>query len=120
MNSRFVKKEYCYNCVDQSILLPWFKKYYVAFYFKFIPQGLTANCITLLSSVAMWIMLYLGLNSELYSIPFLAGSFFFLLHFYVVGDHLDGMQAKETRTSSPLGEFLDHYFDIYNSAIGEF
>ena len=27
------------------------------------------------------------------------------------------MQAKHTKTSSPLGEFLDHYLDVFNGAI---
>jgi phosphatidylglycerophosphate synthase len=40
-----------------------------------------------------------------------------LLHCYVVYDHVDGMQAKRTRTSSALGEYLDHSLDVYHGAI---
>jgi phosphatidylglycerophosphate synthase len=36
---------------------------------------------------------------------------------YVIGDHLDGMQAKRTGTSSALGEFFDHFLDVFNNGI---
>ncbi len=39
------------------------------------------------------------------------------LHLYIVGDNLDGMRAKASGTSSPLGEFLDHYLDTYNISL---
>lgn len=34
-----------------------------------------------------------------------------------MGDHLDGMQAKRTKTGSALGEFCDHYLDAFNNGI---
>ncbi|MGK0289577.1 MAG: phosphatidylglycerophosphate synthase [bacterium] len=110
-------RPYSYNCVDKSILLPYFKDYYVTLYFKLIPKWLTANFITLLSSFAMWLMLLFSITRAATNPLWYGGVFVFLIHFYVVGDHLDGMQAKNTKTSSPLGEFLDHYFDLYNMAI---
>ncbi len=36
---------------------------------------------------------------------------------YVAGDHLDGMQAVATGTTSPLGDFLDHYCDLWAGGI---
>ncbi|MEQ9414356.1 MAG: CDP-alcohol phosphatidyltransferase family protein, partial [Cyclobacteriaceae bacterium] len=39
------------------------------------------------------------------------------LFLYLVGDHLDGMQAKRTKTGSALGEFCDHYLDAFNNGI---
>lgn len=110
-------KPYQYNCVDKSVLLPYFKKHWVEYFYKLVPGWLTANWITLISSLAMWLMLALSFHPGWLSSAALGFSCTFLIHFYVVGDHLDGMQAKNTRTSSPLGEFLDHYFDVYNSAI---
>ena len=108
---------YRYNCIDKSILLPIYKKYYVTTYFRFIPGWLTANAITIISTgfvLAMAIVVFLfgRAGSQFHALIFA-----FCLHTYLLGDHLDGMQAKESCTSSPLGEFLDHYLDVYNGAI---
>lgn len=106
---------YQYNCIDKSIILPYFKQYYVSLYFKLVPRQLTANFITILSTVLVLLMLigsFYYAGSEWISLLFA-----FCIHGYVVGDHLDGMQAKETKTGSPLGEFMDHYLDIYNGAV---
>jgi phosphatidylglycerophosphate synthase len=116
MKEKLVNK-YTYNCVDDSILLPHFKKYYVSLYFRLVPRGLTANLITLLSTGFIFFLLYIVHLPQQLSSGAMAGIIAFCLHNYLVGDHLDGMQAKETQTSSPLGEFLDHYLDVYNGAI---
>jgi len=110
-------KEYRYNCVDKSILLSPFKQYYVRLFFKLVPPFLTANFITLFST-AFIIALYFPVQflSDL-NRSVLALIYAFSLHAYIVGDHLDGMQAKETGTGSPLGEFLDHYLDYFNGAV---
>ncbi len=108
---------YSYNCVDKSILLPYFKKYYVSLYFKLIPQKLTANFITLLSTgLIVFLFFFVNWRPEASS-EIMAIVFALCLNGYIVGDHLDGMQAKQTNTSSSLGEFLDHYMDVYNGAI---
>jgi phosphatidylglycerophosphate synthase len=109
--------EYHYRCTDQSLLLPLFKRYYVAFFFRFVPRGLTANFITLISSGCIFSLMVIDSAGVRLSQAQWAGLIAFMLHAYLVGDHLDGMQAKQTRTSSPLGEFLDHYLDVYNGAI---
>jgi phosphatidylglycerophosphate synthase len=106
---------YQYNCIDKSIILPYFKQYYVSLYFRLVPRQLTANIITVLSTILVLLML---IGSFLYDGSVWLPLFFAIcIHGYVVGDHLDGMQAKETKTGSPLGEFLDHYLDIYNGAV---
>lgn len=108
---------YRYNCIDKSILLPFYKKYYVAFFFRFIPAWLTANTITIISTGFVVLMAAIVLLFEKTGSPVSALIMAFCLHNYLLGDHLDGMQAKESNTSSPLGEFLDHYLDVYNGAI---
>jgi len=109
--------EYKYNCVDKSILLPYFKKYYVSLFFKVVPFWLTANFITLISTFFIFSLLVIVLLSEELTTVSTTLIIIFCLHIYIVGDHLDGMQAEYTQTSSPLGEFLDHYLDVYNGAI---
>jgi len=110
-------EEYRFICVDKSYFRSLFKKYYVASFLPFVPKKLTANFLTLLSSVAMWLLLALSFQTGVLGSGLLALAFAFLLHFYVLGDYLDGMHARDTGTSSPLGEFMDHHFDVYNSAI---
>jgi len=110
-------ERYQYNCVDKSILLPLYKKYYVSFYFKLVPAWLTANFITIISTGFVATMMGISLWSGNTESPVQALLFAFCLHTYLLGDHLDGMQAKASGTSSPLGEFLDHYLDVYNGAI---
>jgi|GEM_PF-332665 len=112
-----MEKPYSYNCEDRSILLPIFKKYYVNLYFRLVPRILTANWITLLSSSMVFFILYVCYQPEVAQTAGFAAVIAFCMHGYLVGDHLDGMQAKHTGTSSPLGEFLDHYLDVYNGAI---
>ena len=109
--------EYKYNCVDKSILLPYFKKYYVSLFFKVVPFWLTANFITLISTFFIFALLAIVLMNENLTDVSTTLIIVFCLHSYIVGDHLDGMQAKHTQTSSPLGEFLDHYLDVFNGAI---
>ena len=108
--------DYKYNCIDKSILLPYFKKYYVSIFFKVVPFWLTANFITLISTFFIFALLVIVLLSENLTTVSNTLAIIFCLHTYIVGDHLDGMQAKHTKTSSPLGEFLDHYLDVFNGA----
>lgn len=111
---------YKYNCIDKSIVLPYFKKYYVELFYRLIPYPLTANYITLISSGLMVGLLVTILLTPNISSTSLALIIAFCLNGYVVGDHLDGMHAKNTKTGSQLGEFLDHYLDVYNGAITAF
>ena len=39
------------------------------------------------------------------------------MQLYVAGDHLDGMQAVASGTTSPLGDFLDHHCDLWAGCI---
>ena len=108
--------KYKYNCIDKSILLPYFKKYYVSLFFKVVPFWLTANFITLISTFFIFALLVIVLLVEFKNCIKHFNNYFLFTHL-IVGDHLDGMQAKHTKTSSPLGEFLDHYLDVFNGAI---
>lgn len=110
-------KAYQYKCKDHSLLLPYFKNYYVSIFYRLVPRGLTANFITLISTGFVVAMLVATIAFSPGRSSIFALLLAFCLHNYLVGDHLDGMQAKFTRTSSPLGEYLDHYLDVYNGAI---
>lgn len=108
--------EYQYRVSDNSILTPAFKKYMVEPLFRFVPWGIPANLITILSNLFMYAALWLALVEwPGRTLRFLLIPLFVLG--YAIGDHLDGMQAKRTGTSSALGEFCDHYLDIFNNGI---
>ncbi len=108
--------EYQYRVHDSSIITPAFKKWVVAPLFRFMPWGIPANIITIFSNLFMYIALFMALmewpgrSLRFVLIPLLALG-------YAIGDHMDGMQAKRTGTSSALGEFCDHYLDIFNNGI---
>jgi len=80
----------------------------------FTPWVLPANIVTLISNL----FVYVGFLISLYYDHPLSRLWIGLsLFLYLVGDHLDGMQAKRTNTGSALGEFCDHYLDAFNNGI---
>lgn len=111
-----MSEQYRYNCVDESVLLPILKKHVFIPLHRWIPYWVPANYLTLVSIVMMWgIFLYfttVDLPSELE-----IGAAVLVITAYVIFDHFDGLQAKLTQTSSPLGEWLDHFSDVFNGAI---
>lgn len=108
---------YAYRCVDQSVLIGPFRRLWAAWFMKVIPFRVPANYVTLLASAFMWVLLGCAVAGAPLAIEMRALLFAALLHFYLVYDHLDGMQAKRTGTSSALGEYLDHSLDVYHGAI---
>jgi ethanolaminephosphotransferase len=109
--------EYKYRCNDSSILTPIFKEKLVVPLFKLmIPWWIPANLITVIANLFMFGALAVALLVE----PGISWAFLvaaFGVFGYVVGDHFDGMQAKRTQTGSALGEFFDHFHDIFNNGI---
>lgn len=109
-------RPYQYRCNDYSLLTPPFKRWVITPLIKFVPWIIPANIITFISNGIVYLSLYLALHPGL-----LGGAtpvFIALgLILYLIGDHLDGMQAKRTGTGSALGEFCDHYLDAFNNGV---
>lgn len=109
--------EYKYRCNDDSILTPIFKQKLVAPLFKkIVPWWIPANIITIISNL----FIFAGMTAALISEPGTAWACIVAalgIFGYVIGDHFDGMQAKRTQTGSALGEFFDHFHDIFNNGI---
>ena len=107
---------YQYRCTDESILLPFLKKYVFSVLHRYIPYGVPANYLTLVSIIVIWsCFLYLiGVDTPDDKDIIIV---FFAITIYVIFDHFDGLQAKKTGTGSPLGEILDHYSDVFNGSI---
>jgi len=109
-------RPYHYRCKDYSLLTPPFKQWVISPLINFVPWVIPANVITLISNSFVYLGLFLALQPQVmgdYTPPFIA----FCLLLYLIGDHLDGMQAKRTGTGSALGEFCDHYLDAFNNGI---
>ncbi len=109
-------KQYVYRVRDYSILTPAFKQFILFPLAARFPRWIPANIITIISNLCIYATL--GVSALLEPFPLLRFITLALLVFiYLTGDHLDGLQAKRTGTSSPLGEFVDHYMDAYNNII---
>jgi phosphatidylglycerophosphate synthase len=109
-------RPYQYRCKDYSLLTPLFKQWVITPLIKIVPWAIPANIITLISNCFVYLGLYLALNPEVapnYTPLYIS----ICLLIYLIGDHLDGMQAKRTGTGSALGEFCDHYLDAFNNGI---
>jgi phosphatidylglycerophosphate synthase len=108
--------EYNYRVKDFSIVTPGFRDYVVQPLMRYVPWGLPANIITVLSNSLMFLALIIALyGSPGSKVNYIAISV--LIFLYAVGDHIDGMQAKRTKTSSALGELFDHFLDSFNTGI---
>lgn len=108
-------RPYKYRVIDHSLLTPYMRQYVAGPVSLLLPGFLPANFITLFSNLFIYYALFRQLST-----PDHPYNFWLLplcLFLYTLGDHLDGMQAKKTGTGSPLGEYLDHYLDVFNSGI---
>jgi ethanolaminephosphotransferase len=108
-----------YDFTDFSVTRPLLTRVWFARLFPLVPRWLAANFVTLISCGSLLTVLALSLAPSFFgwSPTTVALVFFAALQFYVAGDHLDGMQAVATRTTSPLGDFLDHYCDFWAGCI---
>jgi phosphatidylglycerophosphate synthase len=111
-----MSEQYRYNCVDESVLLPILKKHVFIPLHRWIPYWVPANYLTLVSIVMMWGIFLYFTTVDLPS-GMEIGAAVLVITAYVIFDHFDGLQAKLTQTSSPLGEWLDHFSDVFNGAI---
>ena len=104
--------EYSYHCTDKSLVMPFFKKVLVEPLARVTPYAIPANIISIATHLFLYLGTYLALTyGSTFKILFFLMPLFLLI--YIVGDHLDGMQAKRTGTGSPLGEFTDHFLDAF-------
>lgn len=121
--------ELVYKVEDRSILLPYYRKSMVDPLLPFIPAKISPNAIThaghLLNLSGTAVLLYLYGPTHLTASSALSASGpekgwpYFLaalcLNFYTWCDNADGAHARRTKQCSPLGEFLDHGLDQFNT-----
>lgn len=117
-----------YKVEDRSILLPYYKRFVVDPLLPFIPAKVSPNAIThighLLNLLGTAVLLILHPPANA-ATPAASAStipsrwpFFFaalLVNLYTWCDNADGAHARRTKQCSPLGEFLDHGLDQFNT-----
>lgn len=116
MSNNSLKKEgYNYAAQDKSLVDPLLCGKILPKVIEHVPFGLPANIITICSNSCVFIAFLIamlstkGITKLWFAIPFLIPA-------YLIGDCLDGMQARRTKTGSPLGEYLDHFLDCFVNA----
>lgn len=97
---------------DRSVLLPHVTRWIVTPLERRIPRSVSANALTLTSLTCA----ATGFAIALLATPSHLTVFLVALMFtaYTLLDNLDGPHARAMGTSSPLGEFLDHWLDSLN------
>ena len=81
---------------------------------QFIPRAISPNVLSftgLLMSMYAW---YLSYNKNTFINNLLVGLFIFI---YMVIDAIDGKYARNTNTSSSLGELVDHFCDCITNVL---
>ena len=91
---------------------------YVGFFARLIPARLPANYVTIGSTLVLWFAFAMnGLFAETLAKEVLVLLTAACVHLYMVGDLLDGLHARRTKTSSFLGQYFDHSLDSINTCL---
>ncbi|MBC8089953.1 MAG: CDP-alcohol phosphatidyltransferase family protein [Phycisphaerae bacterium] len=106
-----------YRFTDHSVLRPWVSRVWFARLFPLLPKWLAANLVTLMSTGALTSVLVASLFADRMGPAVFALVQLIAMQLYVAGDHLDGMQAAASGTTSPLGDFLDHHCDLWAGCV---
>lgn len=115
MKNEEKKSSYNYSAQDVSIFDVLVLSKVLPKLSNIIPYGIPANIITIFSNTCVFIAFVIAMLStkNIYTLWFAIP---FLLIAYLIGDALDGVQARKTKTGSPLGEFMDHFLDCFVNA----
>lgn len=115
-------KNYAYSSQDDSLVSKYILKPFYTKLVQYIPTWVAPNLITLLGlgfsvcSVVKTIVYNSGFDAVMPKWVYF--SFAFELFMYQTLDALDGLQARRTKSSSPLGELFDHCVDAINTTLG--
>lgn len=108
--------KYAYSAQDGSFADLYITVPLATYLVEKLPWELPANIITIISNSNVVLAFIIALTARRVSWPIWI--FIPILYFiYVVGDAIDGMQARRTKTGSPLGEFTDHFLDTFTTGI---
>lgn len=115
-------KKYKYSSVDKSLISKYVLKPFYTRFVDVFPLWLAPNLITLLGLAFTGISVILTLiyNPQFNSTYPSWVYFVFAINqfLYQTFDACDGLQARRTESSSPLGELFDHCVDAINTTLG--
>lgn len=116
-------RKYSYQGEDRSIVTKYLlKPYWWSNFVKIFPEWFAPNLVTLTG----FFFIVVNLLTLLYYDPYLNNpnvpswtiySYAFGLFMYQTFDAVDGMQARKTGQSGPLGELFDHCVDALNTSL---
>lgn len=109
-------RTYNYRSESHSALTKGFVRVVVKPLSNFIPQAMPAHFISIITHLVVYLAFYLSYQHDLNGPPnyFLIA---FLLLMHLVGDKLDGMHARKHGSASALGEFIDHYLEVFSQVV---
>lgn len=98
------------NIHDKSLLIRFTKNAFLIPLVKSLPKWLKPNAITLAGFFSVLLFSYF---TQLSNGPFKQGYLLagIALLLYLIADNIDGMHARNTNQTSPLGGFLDQWLD---------
>jgi phosphatidylglycerophosphate synthase len=82
-----------------------------------IPKKISPNTLTITASTFIFAILIILLYVKNISQAWFIILFVIFFHLYTVFDCLDGLQARRKNLSSPLGEYIDHFLDVFDCSI---
>lgn len=110
---------YRYRCDDGSLLSPYLRRLLCARLAKYIPVWVSPNLVSLTASAfsaLAFVLLLSWLPPGAGNAPsWVSGGAALGIFAYLVLDNADGIHARRLGISSPLGDFVDHWFDAFSS-----
>jgi phosphatidylglycerophosphate synthase len=113
---------YRYTSINNSLLDRYLFCHWWPIAIKVIPARMSANAVSVLGSMFCWLAFAIlsGLvvgPLEVFAPrhPWIFGVVAVCIFLYQTLDALDGVQARRTGVSGPMGEFVDHWFDSINA-----
>ncbi|GME90306.1 unnamed protein product [[Candida] boidinii] len=114
-------KEYKYNSEDRSILTKYVLNLFWIKFEKIFPLSMAPNMVTLLGLVFILlgdiVVFYYDPNFDTPSPNWCYFFYAFCLFMYQTFDACDGIHARRTGQSGPLGELFDHCCDAINTTL---
>ena len=109
-----MSEPYKYTVEDRSVLLPYYKKYLWEPALARIPSTTSPNTLSILANLgsllSFVVLLAVSPDEPWWFLVPAVGTFA-----YLCLDNMDGTHARRTQQTSPLGEFIDHWFDSFNT-----
>lgn len=115
-------KDYKYSSIDQSLVSKYVLKPFYTELIEYFPKNIAPNLITLsglgFTVIGIFTVLYYNPGFDETMPRWTYFSFALEMFLYQTFDALDGLQARRTGQSSPLGELFDHTIDAINTTLG--